>query len=177
MPTVSVTVKPTFAETYRISLNWLVRTFWFVIWPAATITVLFLMLVAVASLRPPPEGVLNEAWAAAGPFPPYILGLFAFVFLFPLLSARKARSLQNSELGTQYQFSEECVEVIGPLGTGRLQWIAFKKVVENRWLLLLYLQTGVAYPVVKRFFADKSDLLAVRELLRQNIKKAKLRSD
>jgi hypothetical protein len=175
MAMVSVTIKPTFAETYRIALNWELRAFWFVIWPAAFIAVSFMMLVALASLSP--EFKLNEAWRAAGPFPAYFLGLFAFVFLFPILSARKARSLQSQDGGMQYTFSEECVEVVGPLGSGRLHWNAFKKVVENRWLLLLYLQTGVAYPVVKRLFSDKSDLLAVRDLLRKNIKKVKLRDD
>lgn len=52
----------------------------------------------------------------------------------------------------------------------RLQWTAYKRVLESDRMFLLFYGKKVCQSIPKRAFADEEEIGVVRELLKQNIK-------
>jgi hypothetical protein len=100
-----------------------------------------------------------------------------FVFVLPLLSARKVLTDERVKKGVKYQFSDEGIRVESSVATADLQWVAFRRVIETRSAFLLLPTSNLAHTLPLRCFAGEADVKTARELFRMKIPQAKLHRD
>jgi len=104
---------------------------------------------------------LDKAWyeSARDPIPLlWVIGLpVLFVFVLPLFSARRAMLDDRA-------------------GRADLKWAAIRRAIETRSAFLLLPTNNLAHTLPRRSFASRSDVDAMRHLLRANVPKARLRS-
>jgi YcxB-like protein len=108
---------------------------------------------------------------------PYIF-LFIFLIIYPYFSAK--RNLKISPVlkrVTKYQFSEEKITVMSEIFDSNLSWENIIKAQEKVNIITLYTTQNAGYFLPLRCFANDSQLIEFRELVRRNLgDKAKLKS-
>jgi hypothetical protein len=106
-----------------------------------------------------------------------VSGLFLFfVFGVPYFSAISASKNPNLQGEIEYVISPSGVSCRGQHSQADIRWPAFVRAKELNWAFLLYPHKSIAHVLPKRGIHNQEDLPRLREILRENIKKAKLRS-
>jgi hypothetical protein len=172
---VSVNVKLTFWEVYRINVYMILRAFRVLLIPVAVIVLMLLVFLSYILFHPSPENTFEQLLESSGTLPYLILGLVVFFFGVPLLSAWKSQSNCHIREGAGYLLSESGVNVHTAVGRANLTWAAFVRAIETRDFFLLYVMNGMAHPLPKRSFGSEGEVRIVRELVRHNLKKVRLR--
>ena len=172
---IRVHVKLRFWELYRITAYLLFRAFRFFLLPAAVLLLIFLVFLGYIAFNPSPENTVSRLLESFGASPYVFLGVLAFFLVIPLISAWQTYSNPRVREGTRYQLSNNGVEMETSVGSANLSWAAFGRAVETPSLFLFFVTKGMAYAIPKRSFASEEEAAAFRELLRDNVKKTKLR--
>jgi hypothetical protein len=98
-----------------------------------------------------------------------------FVFVLPLLSARRLLKDERFNRGVSYQFSSAGIHVETPVSKADLTWDAVRRVSETRSAFLIFTNPNVANTVPKRCFDNVMCVTALRELFRAHVSKTRLR--
>jgi hypothetical protein len=102
-------------------------------------------------------------------FPIYLLAICYF----------RARSVLKNNSNLQgkihYSFAEDGISHQGLHSQGNLRWSGLYHVYESRGAFLLFHDKQTAQVIPTRFFADKSDIIRLRGLMRRNVARAILR--
>ena len=157
-------------DMYRYSMTALLRRFkW--------ITVMYTGLAVYLAFqfsRPS----FHWTWSAGNVFAPLFFFVFfpyAF-FVAPYFSSKKYLERNPNLVGPNtYTFSTNGVDILGRQTKSHLDWGAIQDVRETSAQLLLYTQTAIAHVIPKRAFSSIQQLVEVRDLLRRNVKTARLR--
>jgi len=108
----------------------------------------------------------------------WVFGLpVIFVFVLPLLSARKALSDERLKRGVSYQFSDAGFHVETSVSKTDFSWAAIRRVSEARFAFLVFTNPNIAFTLPKRCFESTQDVAALRELFRAHVPRAKLHRD
>jgi hypothetical protein len=168
-------VKLRFWELYRITAYLLFRAFRIFLLPAAALLLIFLVFLGYIAFHPSPENTVSRLFESFGASSYVFLGMLAFFLGIPLLSAWQTYSNPRVREGTRYQLSKNGIEMETSVGSANLAWAAFGRAIETPNLFLLFVTKGMAYAIPKRSLAGEEETASVRELLRNNVKKTKLR--
>jgi hypothetical protein len=169
-----VSVKLDFWDAYRGAIAVIVRRFRKFLAILALAVCAIVIVLILASFQPAREGEWERIQSNLAPFLLF-LGIFiCFLFLTPLLSARKALA-DGSAGGAEYRFSDAGVYIQGPAGSADLRWAAFPTAVETNSAFLLFSRIDLAHTIPKRCYVNPDDITIMRELLRSHIPKATLR--
>src|SRR5437879_762932 len=125
--TISVDVKLTFWELYRITAYLIFRTFRIFLIPAALLLLLFLLFLCYIALNPSPENTFSRLIESFGATPYVLLGLLFFFFGMPLLAAWKSYPSPPVRVGTRSLLSANGVWVDTDLAQCNLTLAAFKR--------------------------------------------------
>jgi hypothetical protein len=108
----------------------------------------------------------------------WVLGLpVLFVFVLPLLSARRVLGDDRVKRGVSYQFSDAGIHVETSVSKSDLTWAAIRRVSEFRSAFLVFTNPNIASMVPKRCFESTQGVADLRELFRAHVAKTKLRRD
>jgi hypothetical protein len=132
-------------------------------------------IVVFAALYPQPDKAWYESAKDATPLV-WVIGLpVLFVFILPLVWARRAIRDDRVKNGVQYEFSPIGIHVENSVGRADLKWAAIRRAIETRSAFLLLPTNNLAHTLPRRCFASGSDIDAMRELVRANVPNARLR--
>jgi len=172
---VSIFVKLGYWDAYRTAVVLTTRMFRVYLLLFAVGALLKASVLVIAALYPQPD----KAWyeSARDPTPlVWVIGLPAlFVFVLPLVWARRATRDDRVKNGVRYEFSQIGIHVENSVGRADLKWAAIRRAIETRSAFLLLPTNNLAHTLPRRCFASRSDVDATRELLRANVPKARLR--
>ncbi len=171
---VSITVKPTFGELYKLNLFLYLRVFRYFLIPIALAGLLLLILLIFAWVSPSAAEPTKTIFEGLGSFPYFVLGTPIFFVLLPALVSQKSVSAMKPYAGTVFTISQESVEIKAPKAESKVNWTAFISARETRDAILLFVAKGSAYPLPKRCFGDPSEINFVRDVIRSRIPKSKL---
>jgi hypothetical protein len=176
MEEATISVKLTFWERYRVTAFLWFRTFrWFLL-PVSVVTVTFFVLLAYVAFFPTPEQSFHQLAASFGATPYLMLAISIFFTAAPLLFVALNYSNPRIREASQYKISEFGVAIEHPVGNANLKWEAFTRAIETKTFFLVFVPSGLAHTWPKRAFVDQGTARFVRELLRRNLKKTKLRT-
>jgi len=118
------------------------------------------------------------SWSFGNIFAPlffFILFPYAF-FIVPYFSSKKYLQRNPRLAGPNtYTFSASGVDVVTAESQSHLNWAAIQEARETRAQFLLYPQTAIAHVIPRRCFANAEQEANLRNLLRNHVKKIKLR--
>lgn len=104
----------------------------------------------------------------------FLIFPYAF-FIAPYFSSKKYLQRNPSIVGPNtYAFSSEGIDVSAAQSNGHLNWAAILEARETSAQFLLYPQTAIAHVIPKRFMSNEEQG-ALRTLLKQNVRKTKIR--
>jgi YcxB-like protein len=167
---VSVEVQLNAGDMYRYSMTTLFRRFRFFL-------VLFTGLTVYLVFQFSRED-FHWSWNWGNVFAPLFFFIFfpyAF-FIAPYFSSKKYLQRNPSLVGpNKYTFSSDGIDVSGPQSSGHLSWGAILEARETSSQFLLYSQTAAAHVIPKRALTVPGQLSALRELVRSQVKNARLK--
>ncbi len=176
-PVISMFVKLGYWEAYRLALVLTVSAFRWLLYLWGLVAVLSWLVVPLLLLfrRSP----IN--WAAqmqnARPLG-WMFGLsLAFLFVLPLLAARRVVTDKRLNRGVTYQLSNAGIRVENPVAKTDLSWPAIQRIRELRSGFLLFTSRNNAMSLPKRCINTTHDAAVLRELFRTHVPGAKLRTD
>jgi len=141
------------------------------------VTLLWLALSVLLLFRPSPERDWAVVMQNAGGFK-WVLGLpLLFVFVLPLLSARRVLRDDRVKRGVSYQFSDAGIHIETSVSKTDFTWAAVRRVSELRSAFLVFTNPNIAFMVPKRCLDSLQGGADLRELFRGNVPKTNLRSD
>ena len=174
-PAVSVFVKLEYWDVYRTVVVITARQLKRFLTIFGVMAVLTVTLLVFAVLRPSPE----KDWYQTGRNSLPLAWVFAIpvllVFVAPLWGAQKALADPRLAKGIRYEFTDAGIHVETSVAKADLQWGAFLDAIETGTAFLLLPTRNVAHTLPLRFFGSRAEIEAMRQLLRRNIPKAKLR--
>ena len=174
-PIITVFVKLDYWDAYRSNVILTIRVFRKVLWGFGIAGICLLLAWTLAYLRPRPEAdwqqIIRNSNAVLWAFAVPIL----FVYIVPLLSARRIVRDERVKAGVRYQLSAEGIHVETSVARSDWQWSAIRQVVETRHGFLLFTTPIIANTLPLRCFAQEADIVDARELFRANVLKTKLR--
>jgi len=104
-----------------------------------------------------------------------LAGLFVLgILLIPLLSTLSLLKAPNFSGPVHFMISPEGIEISMLHSHGELKWSGVVQARETRSAFLLFPQRGLAHLLLKKSFATQEDIESCRQLLRENVGKAKL---
>ena len=107
-----------------------------------------------------------------------MLGLpVLFVFVLPLLSARRVLGDEIVKRGVNYQLSDAGIRVETYVSKTDLSWAAIHRVSESRFAFLVFTRPNIAFVIPKRCFESTQSVAEVRKLFRADVQKTKLRRE
>ena len=166
----SVEVQLDAGDMYRYSMTAMFRRF-------RLFVVLFSFLAVYLAFQFSSKD-FHWSWSWGNVFAPLFFFIFfpyAF-FIAPYFSSKKYLELNPNLAGPHtYTFSPEGVDILGPQTKSHLSWAAILEVRETSAQFLLYSQTAIAHVIPKRVFSTPGQLSALRDLVRSQVKNAKLR--
>lgn len=175
-PPISVFVKLGYWDLYRSNVVLTATVFRKLLYIWGFVAVLWLTLSVVLLFRPSPEQDRAVIMQNASPLK-WVLGLpVLFVFVLPLLSARRLLKDERIKQGVSYQFSDAGIHVETSVSKTDLSWTAIRRVSEMR-SAFLFTNPNIANTLPKRCFDTKEGVAALRELFRAHVPKTKLRRD
>ena len=175
MEPITIAVRLTFWERYRLSAYLFLRAFRFFLLVVVPIALIFLLLLSYVVLFPSPDHTFGQLMASFGPTPYVFLGLVVVFGGAPLLMTWSSYSNPRTREVTSFIISEDGVEIENSVASASLKWEAFMRATETRHFFLVFVAKGLAHAWPKCLFVGDDSLKLVRELLRQKITKAKLR--
>jgi len=108
----------------------------------------------------------------------WVLGLpVLFVFVLPLLTARRVLQDERVKRGVNYQFSGSGIYVETSVSKTDLSWAAIRRVTEFRSAFLVFTSPNIASMLPKRCLQGAQSVVDLRELFRAHVPKTKLRRD
>ena len=173
---IRVFVKLEFWDAYRAAVVLTTRQFRTILIIFGIIGTLMFAVFVLSVFHPRPGRDWYEISRNAKPLLSAFGILVLFVFILPLITAKKVVSDERVRSGVRYRFSSAGIHVESSVATADLLWAAFRQAIETRSAFLLLPNATVAHILPQRFFESVSDVAAMRELLRANVRKTKLRS-
>lgn len=120
------------------------------------------------------ENSEKEIWLSASM---WLAIMFAFIIIRSFLRLRFAfNSNKKIQEGISYTFTDEKIRTEGETFDGDFTWNSVYKVKENKDWFLIYQSAQTMNMVPKKFFT-KNQISGLRDLIRKNNVKAKLRND
>ena len=176
-PTISVFVRLKYWDIYRVQVVLMTIIFRKLLYIFGFVAVLWLISMTLAFLRPAPEQNWFVIIREANPIW-WVLGLpILFIFVMPLLAARRILRQPRVKEGVRYQFSEEGIHVETSVAKSDLSWNAILKVKEIKSAFMLFTNPNIAHALPKSCVENPQDVPTLRELFRTYIKKSQLRTD
>ncbi len=174
---ISLFVKLGYWDVYRLNVVLTAIIFRKILYIWGVVALLWLAVYVRLLLRPSSEqdwAVMAQntsplKWAMALPI--------VFVFVLPLLSARRVMSDERVKRGVSYQFSHEGIHIETSVSKTDFSWAAFRRVIELRSGFLLFTNPNIASMVPKRCFGITQEVTDLRELFRAHVIKTKLRRE
>ena len=171
---VAAFVKLGYWDAYRANVVLTARIFRVILWGIAAATLLAGAVFIIAIFHPSPGADWYEISRNLSPLAWLIVLSLGFVFLVPLLSARRITSDDRVKAGVHYNFTVHGIHIESSVAKADLQWAAIRQGVETQTLFLLFPNKNVAHIVPKRCLADTSEIETMRRLIRANVSRAKL---
>lgn len=169
--TLSLEVQLNAADMYRYSVTTILRRFRWVV-------LLFSVLTAYLVLQIL-RGNFHWSWSFGSVFAPlffFVVFPYAF-FIAPYFSSKKYLQRNPNLAGPKtYRFSPDGIDVSGTETKSHLNWAGILEARETSAQFLLFPQTAIAFVIPKRVLSDAAQVAALRELIRGQVKKARLRS-
>jgi hypothetical protein len=174
---ISLSVKLGYWDVYRLNVVLTATVFRKLLYIWGFVALLWLAFSVLLLLRPAPE----QDWAVimqnASPLE-WVLSLpVLFVFVVPLLSARRVLRDERVKQGVSYQFSDAGIHVKTSVSRTDLSWVAIRRVSESRSAFLIFTNPNIASMVPKRCIESTQVVADLRELFRARVPKTKLRRD
>jgi hypothetical protein len=108
----------------------------------------------------------------------WVFGLpVLFVFVLPLLSARRVLRDERLKRGVSYQFSDTGIHIETSVSKSDFAWAAIRRVSEARSAFLVFTNPNIAFTLPKRCFESTQGVASLRELFRAHVSTTKLRRD
>jgi hypothetical protein len=173
---IEVDVDLSLGDLYKASVGTTAHFLRYIIGTLAILSALSLLFFIYGSLDMPWGNVTESInlWL----LPVLVGGVLPILLLLPIVPYFRARQVLRAEgakAKRRYVFSQEGFKVESPLASANVNWAACRQVRETRRYFLLYAAPGFASVVPKRCFASDSLLVAFRSLVREQVKKFKLR--
>jgi YcxB-like protein len=172
---ISLHVKLKYWELYRLNVVLMATVFHKVLYIWGFVTMLWLALSLLLLFRPSH----GQDWAVmtqnASPLK-WLFGLpVLFLFILPLLSARKLLGDEALKRGVSYQFSDSGFHVETTVSKTDFTWAAIHGISEARSSFLVFTKPNIAFMLPKRCFESTEGVAALRELFRVHVPGTKLR--
>jgi YcxB-like protein len=176
-PTISLFVKLKYWDIYYLNVVLMTILFRKLLYTWGTIAVVWLGLEISLVVRP----AHGQDWAVMMHQSNSLWWVFAlplvFVFVLPLMSARRIMSQPRIKEGVHYRFSASGLHIETSVSTSDLLWKAIQRVRETRSMFMVFTNPNIAFAIPKWCFENAQDVASLRELLRAEVKTAKLLSD
>lgn len=172
---ITLFVKLGFGEIYVSSVRTMVRQFRMVLLIFGIMTALWVFLLLAAVFYPRPEADWYKIMRQPSAFPWLIAGACVVIFILPVLTAWKLTQDTRIRGGCHYSFSDSGMEFENSSTRATVKWTGFFRAEESDTSFLLFTNKIAAHILPKRCFADDSDISSLRELLRTNVPKSKLK--
>lgn len=174
---ISLFVKLGYWDVYRLNVVLTATVFRKILYIWGFMALLWLALSVHLLYRTSPEPEWAATMQNAGPLN-WVFGLpILFVFVLPLLSARRVSSDERLKRGVNYQFSDAGIHVETFVSKTDLSWAAIHRVGESHSAFLVFTNPNIAFMIPKRCFESTQGVADLRELFRVHAQKAKLRRD
>jgi len=174
---ISLFVKLGYWDIYRLNAVLTAIVFRKILYIWGFMALLWVALSVLLLFRPSPEKdwavmIQNESplkWVLALPL--------VFVFVLPLLSARRVMRDERVKRGVSYQFSDAGIHIESYVSKTDLSWAAIRRIIELRSGFLVFTNPNIASMLPKRCFESTQGVSDIRGLFRTNVAKTKLRRD
>jgi hypothetical protein len=174
---ISLFVKLEYWDVYRLNVVLTATIFRKVLYIWGVIALLWLSFSALLVIRPRPE----QDWAVimqnASPFKWVFALPVLFIFVLPLLSARRALRDERLRRGVSYQFSDHGFHVETSVSKTDFSWAAIRRVSEMRSAFSVFTNPNIAFTLPKRCFESTQCVASLREMFLARVPKTKLRRD
>lgn len=174
---ISLFVKLTYWDVYRLNVVLTATVLRKVLYVWGLVALLWLALSVLLLFRP----AHDQDWAVimqnTSPLK-WLLGLpVLFVFVVPLLSARRVLRDERVKRGVSYLFSDIGIHVETSVSKADLSWAAIQRVSESRSAFLVFTSRNIASMVPKRCLESTRGVVDLRQLFLSHVPKTKLRTD
>ena len=174
---ISLFVKLGYWDVYRLNVVLTATVFRKVLYIWGLVALMWLALSLLLLFRPSPDDDWAVTMQNASPLQ-WVLGLpVLFVFVLPLLSARRVLKDERVKQGVSYQFSDSGIHVETSVSKADLSWAAIRRVSELRSAFLVFTSPNIASMLPKRCLHSAQSVADLRELFRAHVPKTKLRRD
>jgi hypothetical protein len=173
---VVVNVKLSARDIYRFQVSHMLSRFWLLLLIPGIMVfgVAFLLVTAHVGSWASAEHAADAQRILVNLWP--LLAVFGFIFLVaPYFSALSVTKNPNLAGGSRYAISTEGVVCDSPHGHADIKWPAFVKARELSWAFVLYPQNSVGHLLPKKQIEPPGTTAELREIIRKNVAKAKLR--
>lgn len=174
---ISLFVKLDYWDVYRLNVVLTATVFRKILYIWGFVALLWLALYVHFLYRPLPE----QDWAAMmqnASTLNWVFGLpVLFVFVLPLLSARRVSRDERVKRGVNYRFSEAGIHVETFVSKTDLSWAAIHRVSESHSAFLVFTNPNIAFMIPRRCFESTQGVADLRESFRAGADKSKLRHD
>ena len=175
--TISLFVKLGYWDVYRLNAALTATVFRKVLYFWGLAAFLWLALSVFLVIRPSSQ----QDWAVimqnASPLKWVFLLPVVFVFVLPLLSARRVLKDERLTRGVSYQFSEAGIHIETSVSKSDFSWAAIRRVSEMRSAFLVFTNPNIAFTLPQKCFENSQGVASLRELFRAQVARTKLRSD
>jgi hypothetical protein len=171
-------VKLKYRDVYRLNvvlIAMVFRKFLYIF--LGFVALMWLALSILLVIRPSPEKEWAITMQNASPLK-WVFGLpVLFVFVLPLLSARRVLRDERLNRGVSYRFSDDGIHVETSISKTDFSWTAIRQVIEMGSEFLVFTNPNIAFTLPKRCFESTQNLASLRELFRAHVPRTKLLSD
>ena len=176
-PPISLFVKLGYWDVYRLNVVLTAIVFRKILYIWGFVFLLWLGSSAFLLFRPSSE----QDWAImmrnASPLK-WALGLpVMFVFVLPMLSARRVLGDERVKRGVNYEFSDAGVRVETSVSKTDLLWTAIRRVKELPSEFLVFTNPNIAFTLPKRCFESTQSVAGLRQLFGTHVQNSNLRRD
>jgi hypothetical protein len=175
-PHISLFVKLNYWDVYRLNVVLRATVFRKILYIWGFVALMWLSLSVLLLIRPS----ATKGWAVmlqnASPLK-WAFGLpVIFVFVLPLLSARRVLGDEVVSRGVSYQFSDAGVHIETFISRTDLLWAAIRRVTEWPAEFLVFTSPNIAFTLPKRCLENHQDVATLRELFRTYVHSSNLNS-
>jgi hypothetical protein len=174
---ISLFVKLEYWDVYRLNVFLTATIFRKVLYIWGFMALLWLALSVLLMFRPSPGHDWAVVMQNASPLR-WVFGLpVLFVFVLPMLSARRVLMDERIKRGVSYQFSDAGFHLETAVSKTDFSWAAIRRVTEARSAFFVFTNPNIAFTLPMKCFESTQGVTALRELFRAHVPKAKLRRD
>jgi hypothetical protein len=176
-PPISLFVKLAYWDVYRLNVVLTAILLRKLLYILGFVGLLWFALSVFLLLRPSTE--YDWAMIIQNGFPlkwTLVLALL-FVFIVPLLAARRVMRNEQVQRGVSYQLSDAGIHLETSISKTDLSWAAIRRVIELRSAFLVFTSPNIAFMLPRRCFDSAQAATTLRELFRAQVPKSKLRRE